>query len=187
MGWLFDYSFYCYKFFQNLLFLQAITFVIFCQFTQDYFMDILKKWTFACQSWFWQVTGVQYSIAILTIFCFFQKHEAIAHLAKPSLGIRVAIKVSIELVTFLAQIGILIPIMAQRWGDADSCEFATRNGKDYSDKEQDMDTVKRYFYVGIFTSIPYFFTVFIYLGLRDYLRRHPNLGKIYEYKYVRAR
>ena len=100
MGWMFDYAFYCYKFFQNLLFLQAITFVIFCQFTQDYFMDILKKWSFTCQAWFWQVTGVQYSIAILTIFCYFQKHEAIAHLAKDSLGIRVAIKVSIELVTF---------------------------------------------------------------------------------------
>jgi len=79
MGAVFDYAFYCYKFFQNLLFGQAITFVIFCQFTQDYFNTMMEKWTFECQSKFWLITGIQYSIAILTIFCFFQKYEAISH------------------------------------------------------------------------------------------------------------
>ena len=148
---------------------------------------MLLKWTFECQHEFWCITGMQYSISILTIFCYFLKFDAINHLAKDNIPIRVAFKVSIELVTFFFQIAMLLYVTIFWFTEMKTCEFVVVNGEDESTANQDYDTVKRYFYVGLFTNFPYFFTVFIYLYLRNHLKKNPKLQKVYEYKYVRFR
>ena len=126
------------------------------------------KWTYTCQNDFWLITGMQYSVAILTIFCYFLKFDAIKHLAKPNIPIRVALKVSIELITFFVQIAMLLYVSIYWFEKLNTCEFVEIHGKNESTPKQDYDTVKRYFYVGMFTNFPYFFTVFIYLYLRDF-------------------